>query len=151
MSKQTRVYLSTEDRVRLEQLISAGASPARMLTRARILLLADRSQGEMRKDREIIAALMTGICTILRTRKLYCEQGLDAALNERPRSGKPPKITGEIEAKLVMLACSEAPEGHSRWTLKLLAEKMIELEYLDSITPMGICKVLKKMNLNLGA
>ena len=121
-----------------------------MLTKARILLLADYSVGEHRKDAEIVSALGTSICTVLRTRKQFCEQGLEAALYDKPRSGKPPKITGDIEAKLTMLACSAPPDGCSRWTLRLLADKLIELEYIDQISTVAVHKRLKKMHLSPG-
>jgi transposase len=75
---------------------------------------------------------------------------LDFALNEKPRSGAPPKINGRIEARLTLLACSEPPEGRSKWTLRLLADKLVEMEVVDSISHMSVQRLLKKMNLSLG-
>ncbi len=80
----------------------------------------------------------------------YVLEGLEQALYDKPRSGAPPKITGDIEAKLVMLACSEPPDGKKRWTLRLLAEQMVVLGYIDSISNVAVYKRLKKTNLSLG-
>ncbi|HEX5324420.1 MAG TPA: helix-turn-helix domain-containing protein [Capsulimonadaceae bacterium] len=151
MYKHRHVLLTTEQRHALERIVRSGNARARTQTKARILLLTDRSQGGRRKDREIIEALGTSICTIVRTRQAFCEEGLDAALQDKPRSGKPPKLTGDVEAKLTMIACSAPPEGRARWTLRLLAEKMVELEYVDSITPVAIHKHLKKTNSSRGS
>lgn len=151
MSKQRHVLLTPEQRRDLEKLVRSGNARARTQTKARILLLTDRSQGGRRKDREIIEALGTSTCTIVRTRQAFCEQGLDAALHDKLRSGKPPKLTGDAEAKLTMIACSAPPDGRSRWTLRLLAEKMVELEYIDSISAVAIHKHLKKTNSNPGS
>ena len=111
------------------------------LTRARILLLADGGQS----DAEIIDALKASRTTIVRIRKRYFEGGLESALNERSRSGAPPKIDARVEAKLTGIACSDPPEGRSRWTLNLLADKLVELGEVDSISGMSVCRALKKM------
>lgn len=151
MSKHRQVHLSPDQRHELERIIRAGSARARTQTKARVLLLTDRSQGQRRKDQEIIDALGTSICTIVRTRQAFCEQGLEAALYDNPRSGKPPKLTGDVEAKLTMIACSAPPDGRPRWTVRLLAEKMVELEYLDTISAVAIHKHLKKMNSSRGS
>ena len=91
------------------------------------------------------------MATIIRTRKACLDEGLEAALFEKPRPGAPPKITGEIEAKLVTLACSDAPEGRARWTLRLLAHKMVELGYIDTISNVAVYQRLKKTNSSPGA
>lgn len=151
MNKQRQVRLTAEQRSDLEGLIHSGSCLARVLTKARILLLTDRSLGLYRKDSEIVNALDTSGCTVFRTRRLFLVQGLEAALYDKPRSGKPPKITGDVEAKLTMLACSQPPAGSSRWTLRLLADKLIELEYIDQISTVAVHKRLKKMHLSLGS
>jgi hypothetical protein len=88
--------------------------------------------------------------TVNRTRKRYCEEGLDSAINDKPRSGAPPKIDGTIEAQVTLLACSKPPEGKSTWTLKLLADKIVEMEVVESISAMTIQRILKKAKPNLG-
>ena len=115
-----------------------------MQTRARVLLLTDGSLGEHRTDKEVSQAVLTSVSTVKRTRRRFLEEGLEAALKENPRPGRPPKITGAIEAKLTLLACSQPPEGHARWTLRLLADRMVELGYLESISHQAVFKRLKK-------
>jgi len=135
------VRLSEEDRTELNKYLRHGKSPARSLTRARILLLAD----EGHSDEMIVEALKVSRPTVNRIRKRYCEGGLDFALYEKPRSGAPPKLDGRVEAELTLLACSEPPEGRSKWTLRLLADKLVELEAVDSISHMSVHRILKKM------
>ena len=89
--------------------------------------------------------------TIINIRKKYAESGLENALYDKPRPGAIPKITGEIEAQLTMLACSAPPEGKARWTLQMLADKLVELKLVDSISDVAVMKRLKKMNLSLGS
>jgi transposase len=140
------VSLKEEDREELSQYLRRGKASARSLTRARILLLAD----EGRNDKEIAETLRVSKSTVNRIRKRYCEGGLDFALHEKARSGAPPKIDGKIEAQLTLLACSEPPDGRSKWTLRLLADKLVEMEVVDSISHMSVQRLLKKMKLNLG-
>ena len=144
MSKHISLSLSPEQRAHLESVIRSGAAPARTQTRARILLLTDRSQGPPRTDAHVAEAVLVSKNTVVSTRRRFALAGMDAALYDKPRPGAPPKITGDVEAKLVTLACSDPPAGHSRWTLRLLAGKMVELGYLDSITNVAIGKRLKK-------
>jgi transposase len=101
-------------------------------------------------DKEIAEALIVSKSTVGRIRKRYHEGGLDFALNEKARSGAPPKIDGRIEAELTLLACSEPPDGRSKWTVRLLADKLVELEVIESISHMSVQRQLKKMKLNLG-
>ena len=133
MSKHRTLSLTNEQREHLDNLIRSGNAPARTQTRARILLHTDRSQGQTRSDKEVAEALRVSSATVIRTRKALLDEGLEAALFDKPRPGAPPKITGDIEARLVTLACSDAPQGHARWTLRLLADKMVELGYIDTI------------------
>jgi hypothetical protein len=89
--------------------------------------------------------------TVTNIRRKYSEGGIAKALYDRPRPGQAPKITGEIEAQLITLACSRPPEGRARWTLQLLADKLVELKLLDNISDVAVMKKLKKMNLSLGS
>jgi putative transposase len=132
--------------VDLNRYLRRGKSSARSLTRARILLLAD----EGRSDEEIVEALKVSRTTVNRIRKRYCEGGLEFALHERARSGAPPKMDERVEAQLTLLACSEPPEGRSKWTLRLLADKLVELEAVDSISHMSVHRMLKKTRPNHG-
>jgi transposase len=140
------VNLKEEDRDELTRYLRRGKSSARSQTRARILLLAD----EGREDGEIAEALKVSKSTANRIRKRYCEGGLNLALIEKARSGAPPKIDARIESQLTLLACSEPPEGRSRWTVRLLADKLVEMEVVDSISHMSVQRLLKKMRLSLG-
>jgi putative transposase len=144
MSQALHVFLSNEDRSFLDNLIRRGHCSARVLNRARILLLADRSQGEKRTRQHIAEAALCCALTVGTVCRRYVQEGLDAALSEKPRPGKAPKITGEIEAQLVVLACSTPPEGQARWTFKLLADKLVALELVDSISEVAVYKRLKK-------
>jgi transposase len=141
-----KVQLTKRERESLLKVINRGKSSARVLTRARILLLTD----EQKRDKEIANILKVSIPTVARVRKGYCLGDLESALYDRPRSGAPPKVKGRFEAHLSALACSEPPEGHARWTLRLLADRVVELGLIDSISHTGISKVLKKMNLSRG-
>jgi putative transposase len=140
------VKLTKEDRNYLTRFLRKGKSSARSQTRARILLLSD----EGLEDDEIVNTLKVSKSTVCRIRKRYCRQGLDFSLSEKPRRGAPPKIDGRVEAQLTLLACSEPPEGRSRWTIRLLADRLVEMEVVDSISHMSVQRLLKKMRLNLG-
>jgi transposase len=140
------VNLKEEERDELMQFLRKGKSSARSQTRARILLLSD----EGLEDDEIVETLKVSKSTVSRIRKRYCEGGLDFALNEKPRSGAPKKIDGRVEAQLTLLACSDPPEGRSRWTVRLLTDRLVELEVVDSISHMSVQRLLKKMKLSLG-
>ena len=135
-----KVILKEEEREKLRNYINRGKSPARSITHARLLLLADAG----RSDAGIVDALGVSKSSVSRIRKRYCEEGLYSALNDKPRSGAPPKVSGRAKAQLATLACSEPPEGRSRWTLQLLADKLVELKEVDSITSMSVCRYLKK-------
>lgn len=155
MSKPVTVFLTDDQRTFLRDLTGSGSSPARVQTRARILLLADRSQGHRRTDADIAAALLVSKPTTGKTRRRYAlaaagEDGLAAALSERPRPGQRPKVTGDIEAHLVTLCCSDPPEGAARWTLRLLADRIVAAGHLDSLSHVTVGARLKKMSLNPG-
>ena len=150
MSIRNIVNLSSDERLFLDNLISSGSAKARVITHARILLMTDRSQGSYWKDTEIAEALMINRAMIIRIRKRYIQGGLEAALYDKPRPGRVPKITGDVEAKLVSLACSSPPDGRARWTLQLLADKLVELQLVESISYVAVHKRLKKTLSNLG-
>ena len=150
MGKQTTLYLNVEQREKLDSLIRRGNAPARTQTRARILLLTDRSQGQKRTDEEVATAVLCSKGTVVNVRRRFRQGGLETALYDRPRPGAEPKVTGDIEAKLTMLACSEPPAGQGRWTLRLLADKMVELGYVDEISHVTVGEHLKKTHSSPG-
>ena len=146
MRRAQLIPLTDDQRKHLTKLVSTGKGQARVLTRARILLLAAKGES----NQAIADALGVSWRTVIRIKTRFQKEGLQAAIQEHARPGRPPRITGEIEAKLVMLACSAPPQGRDRWTLQLLADKMVELGYIDSITDMGVMKRLKKTGFVLG-
>jgi len=151
MSTRSAVKLSERERAHLKGLLRRGAAPARVQTRARVLLLSDRSRGERRTDEQVAGAVLTSVSTAKRTRWRFLQEGLEAALEEKPRPGRPPKITGEIEAQLIrQLTDSQPPEGHAHWTLRLLAGRLVELGYLESISHAAVGNRLKKMQSSPG-
>ena len=150
MTTKYHVHLSKEDCQELEALIHSGESSARTQTRARILLLTDESRKKKKRTKEIASALLCSMPTVTNIRKKFSEGGIEKALYDKARPGAIPKITGEIEAQLTLLACSTPPEGRSRWTLQLLADKLVELKLVDSISDVAVMHRLKKMNLSLG-
>ncbi|MGH9208075.1 MAG: helix-turn-helix domain-containing protein [Acidimicrobiales bacterium] len=138
--------MSEEERVALQELIRKGKAAARKLTHGRILLKADVSSGGPGwHDQEISAALEVSTGTVQRIRQLFVEEGMAAALQPRPAAQpRPWKLDGAGEAHLFTLACSEPPAGHARWTLRLLAEQMVELAYADTLSYETVRQVLKK-------
>lgn len=134
------VELDADERETLLRLTRTGTLSARKMKRAQILLKADEDW----KDKDIIAALNTSRSTVERTRKRFVEGGLDKALNEDPRPGQRTKLDGRGEARLIALACSEAPAGRVRWTLRLLADKLVELGVVESISHEAVRRTLKK-------
>jgi transposase len=147
--KSVKIYvvrLSAEERERLEVLIRKGKSPARRLLKARILLKADVSPaGEGWSDSQIIDALDTSVSMVYRVRKQWVEEGLEAVLSRKRRAtpAVPPIFDGEKEAKLIALACSKPPKGRVRWTLRLLENKVVELNIVDRASDSTIGRVLK--------
>jgi Homeodomain-like domain len=151
MKKKYPVILSETERDDLKGLITSGTAPARKLTHARILLKADESpEGDGWVDERIAEAVESSQPTVFRVRKQYCCEGLEAALNRRPPNREyHRKLDGEQEGRLVALACSEPPEGHARWSLRLLADKLVELEIVDEdISYQTVRRTLKKTNLS---
>jgi len=151
--KKYIVRLSAEERQILIKLITSGRGPARLFTRARVLLKADQGgEGPGWSDEQISEAFDVTVQTVERIRKQLVLEGFDAVLSRRPYIQKVSrkKVDGEVEAHLVALACSKPPEGRVRWTLRLLADSMIELGYIESISHEAIRQTLKKTNLSLG-
>lgn len=148
MPKKYRVTLTPQERVELEQLIRRGRSAARTLTHARILLKADAGEGGPGwTDEAIVEALDVSRSTIERVRHRLVEEGLEAALQRRlPRLPKPTKLDGAQEAYLIALACSEPPAGHKHWSLRLLADKMVEFGYVEDLSHELVRRTLKKTN-----
>jgi transposase len=144
--RKYHVDLTDEERAELEQMLKGGKHNSRKLTRARILLLVDAGK----KDAEIVEALSTARPTVERTRQRFVEQGL-GCLDERLRHGARPRLTDKQQARLVAVACTDAPDGHARWTLQLLADKAVELKFVDSIARETVRQLLKKTNLSRGS
>lgn len=146
--KKYIVALSPEERQNLERLTTTGKAPASKLNHARILLKADINQqtGGWR-DQDISDALDISVSTIERIRHRFVEESLDAALSRQtPVRTKPRLLDGEQEAHLIALACAQTPEGQGRWTLRLLAQRMVELAYVESISHETVRQTLKKTN-----
>jgi putative transposase len=150
MSKPAIIHLPAAHRLQLEKRTRSGQERARVITRARILLLADRSQGQTRRQPDIATLAQVGVATVSRICQRYAKEGLHAALEDKPRPGAIPKITGEIEAKLVLLACSDPPEGFARWTLSQLKNRVIAEGWLPSVSENAIGNRLKKTRSNRG-
>ena len=153
MKKVFIVRLKDEDRIELETLIRKGKASAHTLTRARILLKADQGdKGKAWTDAKIAEALDVAPKTVFNLRRRWVEEGLETALKrkkqERPSRAR--KLDGVAEAKLVATCCGPAPQGRARWTLRLLAEKLVELEVVESISSETVRGTLKKMHLNPG-
>ena len=143
--KKHRVKLSQEARGELEQRTRAGTIAVRKLKRIRILLLSDEGEhGPAKTNVEIAKVVEVSPVTVSRIRRRYAEEGLEQAVNDKPKSGPPPTFGGQVRAKITALACSDPPEGYAKWSLRLLADKVVELEYVDSISHMTIQEVLKK-------
>jgi len=152
MKKKYVVTLTQEERGELQALISRGRGAARKLTHARILLKADAGEwGPGWSDAAIAEGLEVGRATVERVRTQLVEEGLETALEGRKsRREYRRKLDGDAEAHLVALACGEAPEGYSRWTLRLLADRMVALEYVDGVSYETVRRTLKKTRLSLG-
>jgi len=143
--KKYLVTLTAEERTQLQQLLKGGKAATRKVTRARILLKA--SEGW--QDQRIAEALNIGRATVERTRQRFVEENL-AALDERPRPGNKPKLDAKAEARLIAEACSAAPDGRERWTLALLADRVVQLQLATSYSYEAARRVLKKTNSSRG-
>ena len=152
MRKKYLVRLSEAERAELETLVKTGRTAARKRLQAQILLKADEGEhGPAWSDAAIRKALDVSIRTVERLRQCLVEAGLETALNGRPQARyKSPKLDGEQEAHLIAIACSAPPAGRNRWTLRLLADRMVELAYVDTVSYETVRQVLKKTNLGRG-
>ena len=148
--KKYRVKLSTAQREVLKKLISSGTIKVRAYKRARVLLRSDQNRaGGAKPGSQIAEEVDLSLATVQRVRRQFVAHGLEAALSEKPRAGAPRKFSERDRAKITALACAQPPQGHARWTLRLLAEKMVELELVESISHDTVDKVLKKTNFSL--
>ncbi len=148
-----KVTLTADERQQLEELIGKGKAAARKLTHARILLLADESEDRgVKTDAEIAEVLHVGLVTVRRVRKRFVTASYQEAVCPRPRPRRPDKIKiqGDLEQQLIELACSDPPEGRCCWTLQLLADQLVFLTHLDSVSREAIRQVLKKMKFSHG-
>ena len=151
-AKKYRVTLTAEERKDLQALVSTGKDAARRLTRARILLLADEEHAEGGwKDAAIAAALGVHTRTVERTREKCVELGLEAALNhKRPWRSRGKVLDGAAEARLTQIACTAAPDGHARWSMQMLADQLIALEVVESVSRETVRTTLKKTHSSRG-
>ena len=150
--KKYIVRLNDEERFHLKELLRKGTIPARRLQKAQILLKADESEGgEGWSDLRIMEALNASASMVYRVRQQLVEEGLEATLARKKRATPPvpPVFDGEKEAKLIALACSQAPEGRCRWTLQLLAERLVMLKVVDEVSASTVARAHKKTNSSL--
>jgi len=152
MSPRYRVTLTQEERKELEKLTRRGKTHARRFTHARALLLCDAGDnGPAWKVEDVAEALGITSRTIEKLKKRFVDDGLESALERKQREKPPREVTfdGAFEARLIAMACSDVPEGHRRWTIRLLADKAVELNFAESVSHMTVQRVLKKTNLSL--
>ena len=140
IKKEVKIKLKTDEKSQLNQLIKKGTAKVRKITRARVLLLSDRGKSPSL----ISGTLEITKKTIQNIKERYLEDGLERALHDAPRPGQPTIFDGKARAKITALACSDAPEGYSQWSLRLLADKAAELKIVKSISPKHIGRILKK-------
>ena len=145
-AKKHIVSLTDEERETLKSYVRSGVHPARFLNRVRVLLRADEGQG----DPEIARNVGVSKSTPYNVRRRFATAGLQAALTEKPRPGAPRKLTGLDKANVVLLACTDAPDGRTRWTHRLLADKLVELETIPAISYKSVERILKKTNSSPG-
>ena len=151
-AKKYKVTLTSDERDQLKELIGKGKAAARKLAHARILLACDETDERPgASDAQVAEAVHVSRATVERVRKAFVEAGLERALNaKRARQTRPPVFDGESEARLIALACSSPPQGRMCWTLRLLAERLVELEVFESVSTETVRQTLKKTNLSLG-
>jgi transposase len=155
MGKEVKyvVRLSSEERMSLETLVKTGKRAADTRLRAQILLKADVGEGGLGwTDARIAEAFDVGLSTVHRQRQRLVEEGLEKALARKPsRQTRPRKLDGEKEARLIAVTCAKAPEGYARWTMQLLADRLVELKLVDAISDETVRRTLKKTNSSLGS
>lgn len=140
-SLQYPVRLTEDQETYLTQLVRSGANKARVIRRAQTLLMAHRAIS----DQAIHEALSISVQTVKATRKAFAQSGLEAALYDAPRPGRPQKFDGHDRAAITSIACTEAPEGYAKWSLRLVARTAVELQLVDGIAPSTVYYILKKM------
>ena len=153
MKKVFVVRLTETERPELDALVRKGKASALTITRARILLKADQGKdGESQSDAQVAEALSIAPKTVFNVRRRWVEEGLEAALRRKKQdcASRSRKLDGVAEAKLVATCCGPAPQGRARWTLRMLAGKLVELQAVDSVSPETVRSTLKKMRLSLG-
>jgi transposase len=149
--KKYVVELTSQERKQLEGLVKKGKVAGYKIRHAQMLLKADQGkQGPGWPDKQIAQAFGAHLTTVERLRKRFVEQGLQAALEHHKRQNYTRKLDGDAEARLIAIACSKAPEGRNEWTLRLLADRLVELSVVDSISHMTVSRTLKKTNSSLG-
>ena len=150
MKPKYRVQLSAEEREKLQSVVRKGKAAAYKRLNARMLLKADESEeGPAWKDKDIAEAFEVSIRTVERLRERLCSKGFENCLERAKGAGRKRKLDGKQEAELIVLTCSKPPEGRARWTLRLLADRMVELEYVDEISHETVRRLLKKRNQTL--
>ena len=145
------IELSDKDRALLNEIVSKGTSSARTILRANILLASDKNSKKYMTVAEIAKVYHTTPTTVQTVRTSFCKRGLEETLRRKKRETPPvpAKITGDVEAKVIALACSNPPDGYAKWTLRLLADRTVELGYVETISYVSIARILKKTNLSL--
>jgi len=151
--KKNKIILSAEQRKELDDFSKRGVHSVRLVNRAKIILALDTSEGrKAAKQEEIAQRVGVSRQVVNNTRRDFlAAESVEAFLQRKKRDTPPvvPKITGDVEAKIIALACGKAPEGCNRWTIKLIAERSVELQLIDSISPVSVQRLLKKRNLSL--
>jgi len=149
--KKYVIELDTKERSKLTKIIKTGYTPAKVITRANILLVSDASSGKPLTVVETAERFNTTPTTVQNARTVFAKFGLEGALYRKKRKTPPvqPKVDENLEAHIISICCSEPPKGYERWTLRLIADKCVELGYVDSISHMTVKRTLKKTNLNL--
>lgn len=145
------IELPDFERKILADIVTKGNASAKKILRANILLASDRNASHRMTVAEIAEVYHTTPTTVQTVRSEYSQKGLESTISRKKRETPPvtPKVTGDLEAHIIALCCSKPPEGYSRWTVRLLADKCMELSYVDSINYSTICRTLKKTNLSL--
>ena len=149
--KKYVVELTDQERLELTKIIKTGTSPAKVINRANILLASDSSRGKPLTVAETAEHFSTTPTTVQTVRTAFAQSGLHGALYRKKRETPPvpPKVDGNLEAYIISICCSEPPQGYERWTLRLVADKCVELGHVDSLSHMTVKRTLKKTNLNL--
>ncbi len=149
--KKYIVELTSEERKQLQQLVKKGKVPGYKIRHAQMLLKADQgNKGPSWPDVQVAEVFAAHVTTVERLRKRFVEQGLEAALERNKRNNYARKLDGDAEAHLIAIACSVPPAGRSEWSLRLLADRLVELSVVDSISYMTVSRTLKKTNLSRG-